>query len=821
MSLQYRSERHDNTILPTKSASWKCLEAVRSCLSSRLASFKRSHGRPQKRDNDAALFEVDLRNVFNKAPLAAGLSPEDYADMDWMVAELLEVLDEIVNDRLIYSEDERESAGWASHLNDEPYEAELLRHGYPRLSGLITFLEDADGLLNLATGPGFPIFTPPPGTDWSLALQRVATWKDFLERVTASERSGGDQILSMSQTTLASEWRETTRPDVPGKRASILVGAMFREFRRLNCGNGTNHEVKLRVPEDLYTSQRALDLFVSSCIHSDERNREWQEAEGGEMLRLVTEGDIEHSICSAINRARSEGKRMQLIVDDGNRLLIVLSSKPPAQPARLTSKSLSDLLKGRSFHEPKFKDLLTQGNQGTAHLRFGSRNKAMLALSLARCLMDFIDEELELALYSWQPEHIFLLYPEGGDARQGTLCISLKQSLGAPEMDLMSSIRPGNPILLSFARLLLEIYDGDELTLNIHQNNPKLNTGVWGQMCGSLEDAKSNGDGYFLQAVQGCLYLHNSLSQGDMAATGPAAASIIRQHVYKNIVHNLEVTVELASTGQKRQREDADKMVDIPPPKRISVPSASTKPRSPSSGPIDTDLMSDIESTPYYEGDKQYLLPSISPAARRILKPRSWMMGRPLSARTQLDGAKGPEMLAGRVTLYDEEHAEGGSEAAKRAREYLELVDKANRVFILPSHGSSRVTGDDKLCRPVRIAIIDSGIDMTDRLMKRNAQRIKAKRNWTDDDPQNWTDTFGHGTHVARLLVQVAPAAEIYIARVSTAKTILSEKTGLIAQVLISLHLNNRAELTIRAVPGNQVRVHGLGCRHHLPLSRT
>jgi subtilisin family serine protease len=69
----------------------------------------------------------------------------------------------------------------------------------------------------------------------------------------------------------------------------------------------------------------------------------------------------------------------------------------------------------------------------------------------------------------------------------------------------------------------------------------------------------------------------------------------------------------------------------------------------------------------------------------------------------------------------------------------------------------------------IRIAIIDTGIDDDDDILIETARecgRIKACRGFVND-PDNHKDFHGHGTHVARLLLEMAPSAELYIAKVS------------------------------------------------------
>ncbi|KAL7933158.1 hypothetical protein V8C35DRAFT_60772 [Trichoderma chlorosporum] len=68
---------------------------------------------------------------------------------------------------------------------------------------------------------------------------------------------------------------------------------------------------------------------------------------------------------------------------------------------------------------------------------------------------------------------------------------------------------------------------------------------------------------------------------------------------------------------------------------------------------------------------------------------------------------------------------------------------------------------------PVRIAILDTGCDLT----LKSFQAAKCFKGWRDfavEPPsQTEVDEYGHGTFMARLVMQVVPGCELYIARVA------------------------------------------------------
>lgn len=57
-------------------------------------------------------------------------------------------------------------------------------------------------------------------------------------------------------------------------------------------------------------------------------------------------------------------------------------------------------------------------------------------------------------------------------------------------------------------------------------------------------------------------------------------------------------------------------------------------------------------------------------------------------------------------------------------------------------------------------------MDATHPLIKEHEERIRDFQSWTDSDIAN-EDINGHGTHATHLLLDVAPNADVYIARIT------------------------------------------------------
>ncbi|PMD49669.1 subtilisin-like protein, partial [Hyaloscypha bicolor E] len=67
---------------------------------------------------------------------------------------------------------------------------------------------------------------------------------------------------------------------------------------------------------------------------------------------------------------------------------------------------------------------------------------------------------------------------------------------------------------------------------------------------------------------------------------------------------------------------------------------------------------------------------------------------------------------------------------------------------------------------PVKIAILDTGVDLPKPPCDKFQDRIAGYKDWVDLDDTIQQDLDGHGTHSTALLMKVAPNATIYIERV-------------------------------------------------------
>ncbi|KAL8374508.1 hypothetical protein RB599_001285 [Gaeumannomyces hyphopodioides] len=90
--------------------------------------------------------------------------------------------------------------------------------------------------------------------------------------------------------------------------------------------------------------------------------------------------------------------------------------------------------------------------------------------------------------------------------------------------------------------------------------------------------------------------------------------------------------------------------------------------------------------------------------------------------------------------------------------------------------------------RAIRVAILDTGVNLGRQFFKSRVRREKIRK-LADFAPggrpgEDAVDTFGHGSLMAQLLMEVAPMADVYIARVAADTDSLSRSKAAIAQAI-------------------------------------
>ncbi|UNI18714.1 hypothetical protein JDV02_004967 [Purpureocillium takamizusanense] len=171
--------------------------------------------------------------------------------------------------------------------------------------------------------------------------------------------------------------------------------------------------------------------------------------------------------------------------------------------------------------------------------------------------------------------------------------------------------------------------------------------------------------------------------------------------------------------------------------------------------------------------------------------------------RTPSPGPRQGSEIEGELYALSDASATEASIAAPENSEYMERffaeLERTWYKYIQwhPDDDGGSKTGGQEWAGPVKIAILDTGIDLKhddfanparrrSKMGQRAArqlpekpqrERIKACRNFVGEPGQeeDVTDYSGHGTHIAGLILGIAPRAELYIAKTSTGQEHLQD----------------------------------------------
>jgi hypothetical protein len=144
----------------------------------------------------------------------------------------------------------------------------------------------------------------------------------------------------------------------------------------------------------------------------------------------------------------------------------------------------------------------------------------------------------------------------------------------------------------------------------------------------------------------------------------------------------------------------------------------------------------------------------------------------PPRAKTQDEEDKGVSI----ATLFDDNDMTPTDGDKRNGIRYFDMIRKFKENVILPLPSTGNHAGPGPWQRPVRVAILDSGISgLKDSFIKRHLilrdaeKRIIQTISWFGNDS---VDRHGHGTQVARFFLEVAPLAHLYIGKICDGKDI-------------------------------------------------
>ncbi|KAL7916637.1 hypothetical protein GGI35DRAFT_47714 [Trichoderma velutinum] len=113
--------------------------------------------------------------------------------------------------------------------------------------------------------------------------------------------------------------------------------------------------------------------------------------------------------------------------------------------------------------------------------------------------------------------------------------------------------------------------------------------------------------------------------------------------------------------------------------------------------------------------------------------------------------------------FFDDEASDQGLSTAKTTKNYIQWRTEYEKVY----EKCIRAHLPDPPSRPVKIGILDTGIDQGHDVFKAREERIKAALNFYNTSKKSIPDLNGHGTFTASLILDYAQDAELYIAKIA------------------------------------------------------
>ncbi|OQV05948.1 hypothetical protein CLAIMM_10599 isoform 1 [Cladophialophora immunda] len=512
------------------SLEWRLLQGFGSGVVGRLARYKRQRGNDSYAktisalDNNLAFLETELRLVI-QWEVSPKLPEDTYVELQVKLQRLCDALEGAVNLALTSS---RKAAGpklgetarltqEAGDIDLQPQQAKR----YPYLRNLWDYLNDgsenADTFdLDLASGPNPTLFKFQGSSQVKDALDAVYECNEALLRLCKNAHSPSQHEISLPiQSTIGDHAQKE-------ERTKEVLKALFVLFSSCNA----THEVLLYV-SDCGQTESTLDMFLSCCSHP----RKWQETKCLPYDDRFAVSEI-HDICQGLE-TWTEGRLFQ-ILHEHHGLFNAHDDIPPKSNLRVTPvQSLDHFIKTGAF-------LRTHRDKSRPLYFFDLKMKQSLALKLANCLMAFLDSETTSP--SWDSAKVFLLAPSGMNAQDRLLYVTFKSgNCHWPN----ATVGFADPVLLAFAKLLLEIDLGKRIDLE--ESMSKLEQ--WAILCERAFEAERAGSGLYAEAVNGCLYLHRDLQPTD---EDPKAA--LRKAVYQRIVSRIETALAPLTKDRKRRR---------------------------------------------------------------------------------------------------------------------------------------------------------------------------------------------------------------------------------------------------------------------------
>ncbi|KAG4444053.1 hypothetical protein IFR05_000513 [Cadophora sp. M221] len=509
-------------------------------------------------------------------------------------------------------------------------------------------------------------------------------------------------------------------------------------YRHLQEGtSGCTHEVMLQttgfkeanVHSNNRTAQKRFKLLLSPCQqsipissslnsgHDDDANDEEDEEE--------EEQDI--FVCRAITTYQHYTPQILHFSFNSLKLIFGDMEEDPSFPFANTKITLRELLDSHAF----------SAGHGANTDVYSWRDKYLLGFNLARSLFYLFNGPWGSS--SWKTDEIFFLCSLGQDSDLGTVynchipfvrCSLSTATDGSLDSKTKTSDRFRYPMWLALAQILVEIQIGRSLPVlgGVPPSNSKLQQALQKVVKDELNDNEYD---MYREAIEACLNFGLKVLRIKGETRKKKAE---RKLIWNDIVRKLEKNYERWSTAAS-ERVDLNFRLE----RQSQTVSETVEPK----------LETKRKPSPPAS------ICQLPASSIQLIQKQSVQLSSRLSPGTSF------------LTLFDDENSNDN-----HCDKFFGKVDLFNAQYINPMKAIHKSIKCDK----IRIAVLDSGVDSkNDKLI---CGAFKNKRisdsGWsrTGTTKEHFHDTYGHGTHVVRLLLKTAPLAEIHIAKITEGKNL-------------------------------------------------
>ena len=308
--------------------------------------------------------------------------------------------------------------------------------------------------------------------------------------------------------------------------------------------------------------------------------------------------------------------------------------------------------------------------------------------------------------------------------------------------------------MLTFGFLLLQIELGRELDLNEEERSDEKHS-VEIAFSRHIEEQEGNIKDPLKQIFNACLDFSAYIDKIDYRIKDPSIKSyiVIIKHIlsplkellevnYPSVAKDLANLIQLVSTKQVATQQDYPTCQSNKDLERESFPTALTHSAEP--------RISQFQASAEMQADHN--------------ASRNYVGGREMSMLNVHQHPQAPHQNSTQSSTHSEK------DSAHRADEFFCLYDVFYERYMRPKRLRARI----------KIAVLDTGIDITHPTIAGHLERIKserfmasggkidniikATRSFVEGEP---VDQCGHGTRVVELLLRVAPHADLYLGKIS------------------------------------------------------